>query len=106
MVALSMTQWPCTCVSSPMCESRTTQFGPMRTRLPSVTLPSNTTFTSMNTSVAVRERAAHVHTRGVRQRSAREHELPRSLVGTAQGFRLGELHLVVHAQHFGERSAR
>ncbi len=77
MSALSITQLAKISVSSPIFASRMTQFGPMRTRLPSVTWPSNTAFTSMNTSVAVRERAAHVDARRIGERDAGEHQVAR-----------------------------
>src|SRR5437588_816193 len=51
MRAPAITQWGKTSVSAPISLSRITQPAPTRTRSPSATFPSSTTFTSMNTSL-------------------------------------------------------
>ena len=54
----------------------------------------------MNTSRPTLERAAHVEARRIDERDAREHELGGALPAI-RGLELGELQLVVDAQHFG-----
>src|SRR5690606_38776985 len=46
--------------------------------------------------------SAHIDTRRIRERDARQHQLVR-LLGAQGSFELGKLHLVVHAEHFGLR---
>ena len=101
----SRTQFGWMTVSAPMVTSRSTTFGPDAHAVAEVTLPSSSTFASMNTSRPTRDLAAHVDARGIGQRGAGEHELARAL-GAMQRFELGELHLVVDAEHFGDAAAR
>ena len=78
---------------------RSTQFGPMRTRSPSFTRPSKTQFTSIDTSSAAGQLAAHVHAPEVGERDARLEQLPGLgvLVGALQD---REFVARIHAGHF------
>ena len=94
----SSTEFGWMTLSAPMLTSRSTTFGPTRTRSPSVDL-------AFEQHVGVDEHvapdadlAAHVDARRIRERGAREHELARAF-GAMQRLELGELHLVVDAEH-------
>ena len=80
-----------------------TQSAPMRTPSPSITRPSNTTLTSMNTSLADHQGAAHVEPRRIGQRHARGQQLARR-ARAALRLELRQLRLVVDAEHLGRRS--
>ena len=107
MMAWSRTQLAKTCVSAPISQSRITQLGPMRTRSPSVTLPSRTTLTSSSTSRPTDDRSAYIEACRIDERDSRQHQIARPLL-TVGRFDLRELHFIVDAEHlrFREREQR